>query len=249
MLAPLFANAGNDGTICFGDSIQIGTALVNGQSYSWLPASGLSNSSIPNPIAMPSVTTTYTVSVAKQNCMIISDEVTVIVHPLPDANAGVDDSITKGNSVQLVATGGIQYVWSPAFALSNPGINNPVAHSDVSTDYIVSVTDLNNCINYDTVHIEVMEPEYWLPNSFTPGNNGLNDVFFVRGRGIANFEFTVFDRWGEQIFYTKEMTIGWDGTKQGSDIKMPEGAYLYVVRGTLSNGDAIDNKGLVNLIR
>ena len=249
MLPPIKANAGIDVAICKNDSVQIGSALVQGQTYSWDPLNGLSNATDPSPTAQPSITTTYTVSVFLYGCGPVTDDVTVIVHPLPLANAGVDDTITTGNSVQLVATGGIQYVWTPAFSLSNAGINDPVAHPETATDYIVTVTDLNNCVNYDTVHISVLEPLYWLPNSFTPGNNGLNDVFYVRGRGIANFEFTVFDRWGAQIFYSKDMNTGWDGTKQGTDKKMPEGAYVFIVRGILSNGEIINNKGLVNLIR
>ena len=249
MLAPLIANAGNDGAICLGDNIQIGAALVNGQNYSWLPVSGLSNSSIANPIAMPSVTTTYTVSVTRVHCMIINDEVTVMVHPLPLVNAGMDDTITNGSTAQLVASGAMQYVWSPAALLDNAGIYNPVASPSITYDLSVKGTDVYGCSNTDTVRITVLEPEAWLPNAFTPGNNGKNDVFYVRGKGIANFEFVIFNRWGEQLFYSKEMTIGWDGTKQTTGEILPEGAYVYNVKGILTNGEKLNLKGLVNLIR
>ena len=85
--------------------------------------------------------------------------------------------------------------------------------------------------------------------AFTPDDNGENDVLYVRGSGIQNFEFAVFNRWGEQIFYSKDIKTGWDGTRQGSGEPLPEGAYAYYVKGLLTNGTPVDAKGLVNLIR
>jgi gliding motility-associated-like protein len=97
--------------------------------------------------------------------------------------------------------------------------------------------------------ITVIAPDVWLPNAFTPGGNGRNDVFYVRGKGIENFEFAIFNRWGEQVFYSKDMNMGWNGTKQPTGEELQEGAYIYIVKGELSNGDPVNMKGLVNLIR
>lgn len=249
MLPPIIANAGVDGTICRKDSIQIGQGMVQGQTYSWFPVSGLSSSISPNPVSSPSVTTVYTLTVGRANCAVVKDEVTITVHQLPKINAGKDDTITVGSSVQLIATGGVQYLWSPSYGLNNIGVFNPVANPTITSSYIVKGIDIYGCINYDTINVIVLAPSFWLPNAFTPNGDNFNDALIVRGEGVSDFEFGIFTKWGEEVFYTKDMKAGWDGKKQGTAETMPEGAYVYFIKGTMSNGNPINSKGLVNLIR
>jgi len=83
----------------------------------------------------------------------------------------------------------------------------------------------------------------WAPTAFTPDGNSNNDIFYIRGEGIQNFELRVYNRWGEEIFLSKDIKQGWDGKG------MPQGAYLYNVRGVTTNGTAINVKDFVNLIR
>jgi len=249
MLTPLIADAGIDVEICLNDSIQIGAGLLEGQSYSWSPTTGLSSSTTPNPIANPKVTTVYMLSVTGGGCDPVTDEVTVLVHPLPDANAGADDTITTGSSIQLIATGGVQYEWSPSYGLDNPGVYNPIANPDSTTTYTVTVTDIYGCVNTDAVIITVIDPSFWIPMAFTPNSNGKNDVLYVRGAGISNFEYKIFTRWGDIVFYTRNLAEGWEGTKQVTGEEMPTGAYVYSVKGVLSDGSPLNVSGLVNLIR
>ncbi|MBN8695010.1 MAG: gliding motility-associated C-terminal domain-containing protein [Bacteroidetes bacterium] len=249
MLSPTIANAGVDGEICENDFFQIGSALIEGQNYFWSPSLGLSDSLSPNPISSPLSTTTYTLTVISNGCPSISDEVTIIVHPLPIINAGLDDTITSGSSVMLNASGGLQYIWSPSLGLSNVGIYNPIASPTVSTEYIVSSTDIYGCTNVDSVFVTVIASTVWLPTAFSPDGNGSNDIFFVRGEGVTDFEFSIFNRWGEQLFYTNNISEGWDGKRQLGGEDLPQGAYVYYVKGTLSTGEKINTNGLVNLIR
>lgn len=249
MLAPLAANAGVDVEICRYDSVQIGAALVTGEMYAWIPSSGLNSTTTPNPVCSPSVTTTYTLSVTGPGCGPVMDEVTVTVHPLPVADAGPNDTITVGSSTQLTATGGMQYTWTPATGLSNVSIYNPVANPIVTTMYYVTVTDVFGCVNIDSVKIYVIEPNFWVPSAFTPNGDMQNDVLFAHGEGINNFEIGVYNRWGELVWSTKDIKVGWDGKRQIGGQELPEGAYVYYVKGDLSNGDVIDKSGLVNLIR
>ncbi len=207
MLAPLLADAGIDQEICQYDSIQIGAALIEGQDYSWSPSAGLSSTISPNPISNTTTTITYTLSVTGNGCGPETDEVTVVVHPLPLAYAGSDDSITNGSSVQLSASGGVQYYWQPSIGLDNVGIYNPFASPDTTTQYIVQVTDIYGCVNFDTLVITVIVPSFWLPNAFTPNNDNSNDVLYVRGEGVGDFEFGIFNRWGEQLFFSKDMNF------------------------------------------
>ncbi|MBI3502084.1 MAG: PKD domain-containing protein [Bacteroidetes bacterium] len=249
MLAPLFALAGPDVAICEYDSIQIGAALITGQNYSWSPSVGLSSATSPNPMASPDSTTTYTLSVTGPGCGPVMDEITVTVHELPNAEAGPNDTITVGSSTQLTATGGVEYTWSPATGLSNISIYNPIANPTVTTTYIVTVMDVFGCVNTDSVTIYVIEPTFWVPTAFTPNGDMQNDVLFAHGEGIDGFEFGIYNRWGELVWSTKDIKVGWDGRRQIGGQELPEGAYVYYVKGTLTNGDVINTSGLINLIR
>ena len=249
MQDPLIANANIDAEICYGDSFQIGTGLIEGQDYVWTPSAGLSDPTLPNPISTPDSTTVYTLAVSGGGCGPVMDEVTIIVHPLPLANAGIDDTITTGSSTQLIATGGVQYEWNPFYALDNSGVFNPIASPSTTTEYSVIVTDIYGCVNSDTVVVFVIEPSFWLPNGFTPDGNGNNDILYVRGEGITDFQFRIFNKWGELIFYTNKLEEGWNGHRLLSDEAMPVGAYVYHVSGVLSNGEPVITEGIVNLIR
>ena len=251
MLNPLIANAGVNAEICFGDSVQIGLGLVEGQFYSWAPSTGLNDPLSPNPIANPSQTTTYTLVVSDTTgCKPVTDNVTVIVNPLPSANAGPDDTIQVGGSVQLTGTGGVQYVWNPVTGLDNANIFNPIAKPDSTTNYVLTVTNVFGCHNTDTVLVFVynFDNPWWVPSAFSPNGDGHNDMLFVRGGVFEIFEFSIFNRYGELMFDSKNINEGWDGKAPGGQ-PAPMDAYVYKIHGLLSDGRIIDVKGLVNLVR
>jgi gliding motility-associated-like protein len=93
-----------------------------------------------------------------------------------------------------------------------------------------------------------MKSNYWAPTAFTPNGDGRDDIFYIHGQ-FQQFDFGVYSRWGEQIFHTNNPTQGWDGTSQASGEKMPDGAYIYYVKGKLSDGTTVSKQDMVNLIR
>ena len=149
----LVANAGPDTSICAGGAVTLNAS--GGSNYSWSPAGGLSCTICPSPIANPSATTDYVVSVSNGTCTSDIDTIQVTVNPLPLANAGNDVTICSGDSVRLNATGGTSYNWSPSTGLNNPNIANPVANPATTTTYMVNVTDVNGCVNEDSVIVNV----------------------------------------------------------------------------------------------
>ncbi len=153
-----FADAGNDTTICLGDSVQLGGSPTGpgGSTITWSPTTGLSNPNIANPIAFPSSTTTYIVTVDNGICPTM-DTVTVFVGSAL-INAGNDTTMCIGDSVQLNATGGVSYSWSPTTGLSNPNIANPIAFPNTTTTYVVTVTDALSCTGVDSVTVTVVSP-------------------------------------------------------------------------------------------
>ncbi|MFO7789862.1 MAG: PKD domain-containing protein [Bacteroidales bacterium] len=254
MLPPAVADGGVDVEICYGDSIQIGTALIEGQEYRWTPDNGIAETTRPNPMVWPEETTIYTVHTSYEGCDTVTDDVKVTVHPLPDISASGPNSedtveIAKGESTPLVATGGVQYEWTPPYSLNNSWIYNPVATPDSSTLYTVTGTDVFGCVNDDDVYVLVRTPGFYIPSAFTPNGDGKNDVFYVRGKGTTTFELNIINRNGELLYHSKNPDEGWDGTVQGTGKKVPAGAYMYHTKGEFSDGEKFNESGMVNLIR
>jgi len=147
------ANAGPDQSICYGNSANL--IATGGVGYTWNPTASLSNPNVPNPIANPVITTSYSVTVTDINGCSASDVMVLNIYPQVSANAGPDQTICNGQSANLLATGGTNYLWSPAGSLSNASIPNPVASPVSSTTYTVTVSDANGCSSTDDVAINV----------------------------------------------------------------------------------------------
>ncbi len=142
------ADAGADEIICAEGSVQL--AGSGGVEYEWSPAADLSDSQIADPIAAPTGTTTYLLTVTDEFGCTDTDEVTVTVRPEIGAVATADpDVICPGESTQLNASllvgDGVTYAWSPSTDLSDATIANPIATLNVSRRYTVTITDANGC--------------------------------------------------------------------------------------------------------
>ncbi len=156
-------NAGADTSICKGASVHIGEAATNGTppyTYVWTPTTGLSNANIPDPVASPFTTTTYTLTIIDASGCVTTDRIHITVRNAPGALAGSDATICGGEEVLLgnYATGGTPpytYQWTPAVGLSNPGIAKPVAKPLATTTYTVTVTDSMGCVATDQVVVRV----------------------------------------------------------------------------------------------
>jgi gliding motility-associated-like protein len=145
-------NAGATLLICAGSTANLSASGAS--SYSWTPTSSLNNPSIPNPTSTATATTLYTVVGTDVNGCSASDTVSVIVNPVPNANAGSNTSICNGTSTTLNATGGGTYTWLPSTGLSNPSIGNPIANPTTTTTYTVTVTS-NFCSATSQVTVTV----------------------------------------------------------------------------------------------
>lgn len=153
------ADAGTDKTICAGGQTQIGgsPAASGGTapySYSWSPASGLSNATAANPTASPTATTTYTLVVADNGGTTATDAVVVTVNPVPNVTAGNDVTICDTSSATLTASGADTYAWSPAAGLSATNIASPVASPTATTTYTV-VGTTSGCTASESVTVTV----------------------------------------------------------------------------------------------
>ena len=151
-------DAGPDTSFCAGNSVTLGGNPTGpaGSVYSWNNGTTLDNASAANPLATPTSTLVYTVTVVDANQCANTDDVVVTLIPLPTINAGVDVSICPGDSAQLNGTGATTYTWSPAGTLSDPAIANPWAAPSSTTTYTATTTDANFCSNSADVTVTVL---------------------------------------------------------------------------------------------
>ncbi len=150
-------NAGPDVAICGGQqSVQLSAS--GGNTYQWSPSSGLNNAAIPNPVASPGITTTYTVAVGITGCSKTkSDSMIVNVIPLPPLTLINDTLICNIDTLQLTTTGLGNYNWSPNYNISSTIISSPFVSPDVSTKYFVRLTDAFGCHSDDSVFVDVKD--------------------------------------------------------------------------------------------
>ena len=86
-----------------------------------------------------------------------------------------------------------------------------------------------------------------IPNAFTPNGDGLNDLFIIRNPFLSQVDLAIYDRWGDAVFRTSDINIGWDGTKGGNPLEM--GAYIYVLDAVTEEGEQITRTGTITLLR
>ena len=112
----------------------------------------------------------------------------------------------------------------------------------------LNVTDANGCFASNELRIEVtQEFDLFIPTAFTPNNDGMNEFFEIKGGGFREYKVAIFNRWGEQVFYSEDLSLAWDGTFKGSDA--PTGVYYYSIFLVLNDGKLHSEKGSVSIIR
>ncbi len=246
-----FASTIPDADFCPHDSriIPMTPSSGAGYAYHWSPAMYVSDTSSSAPVLSPITTQTYTiVGTSPDGC---KDTLFWTATVYPDAVIEVGDSLTlyPGESYQVNSlTNCSTFSWFPYAGLSNPFVSNPVATPDVSTMYVVTATTEHNCVSRDTLNIFVSEESVLaMPNAFTPGT-GPNNTFKVILRGIASLNyFRVYNRWGNLLFETKNLSEGWDGAYKGEPQGM--GVYVYDIQAVSSTGKTFNKKGNVTLLR
>lgn len=237
-------------SVCFGDSVQL--AANGGDTYYWSPASNLSNTNLANPLAYPINTTSYDVTITDTLCNISETlTTTVVVNPLPVLTISKSNDVDCSNATsQLNVSGAIQYAWMPSGTLNNASIQNPIASPSTTTNYIVTGKDINGCSNTDSITVLVTAANsgnYLMPNAFTPNNDGLNDCFGIQNWGlVSDFEFSIYNRWGQLVFYTTDPNNCWNGNFKSE--AQGAGVFAYKINARNTCG-TIKRNGLVTLIR
>lgn len=148
-------DAGTTSSICYGTTKQLNAS--GAISYRWSPGKMMNDSTIYNPVASPSSTTTFIVTGTDGNGCSNKDSVKITVLPAPVINAGADTSICKNTSLQLHASAGYSfYNWHPGTLLNDSTIADPMFMASSSVNYTVTVTDANGCFNSDSIKLTAL---------------------------------------------------------------------------------------------
>ncbi|MGQ0827182.1 MAG: PKD domain-containing protein [Bacteroidota bacterium] len=213
--------------ICPGDSTTL--SATGGVSYSWSPGTGLSATTGTSVIAKPLSTITYTITGTGSNGCTATTTVTVIVHPHPAANFS-----TSPNPISIFnptvyfndnSNGAITWNWNLGDINNSSSIEqNPVFTYPDTGRYTIRLIVTNEFGCIDTVVSQIYikgEYTFFIPNTFTPNGDGINDGFAPKGTGIDldDYELWIFDRWGNHIWSTQTWGEQWDGrANYGKDV-------------------------------
>jgi gliding motility-associated-like protein len=165
-------------------------------------------------------------------------------------------TITAGESVQFNTNGALTYSWSPSSSLDCSDCPDPIATPGTSTQYIVTGTDANGCSGTDTVYVTIVPvpvqcAEIYVPTVFSPNGAGssANKTICVYGGCVSELSFAIYNRWGEKVFETSDVTLTecWDGTYEGRELN--SGTFVYKLIVTLTNNEVIEESGNITLIR
>jgi trimeric autotransporter adhesin len=156
------------------------------------------------------------------------------------------NAVPNTTGYQVSTNGGTTWITPSSGPL---GLTHTITGLPLGTSVSLLVRALGGCLPAvsNPVTGQTRTDQVFIPNSFSPNNDGLNDVLRVYSNVIKDMQFTVFNQWGEKIFESSNQSIGWDGTHKNKP--QPSGVYIYVCNITLTNGEKIQRKGSVNLVR
>lgn len=241
-----------DTSVCIGSTVNL--LASGGDAYEWLNKTEIASSALASATVTPQQNTSYRVVIRNNTCH-INDTLTstVRVNPLPAVTISKSNDINCSfNSARLSASGAATYQWMPVTGLSDPSIADPVVTIQQSTKYYLTATSAAGCARKDSVEVLVTAlnntPEsYLVPTAFTPNGDGINDCFGIKQWGnLTNISFSIYNRWGERIFYSNTTARCWDGRYKS--IPQASGTYVYHISFQSFCG-AVDRKGTVVLIR
>ena len=150
-------------------------------------------------------------------------------------------------------TKAVKWLWNFGDSLISYQTNPEHDYANSGTYVItLNVTDNFGCkdsvISFVTIN-DILQ--LFIPNSFTPNNDRKNDLWIPKGNALnqTGYDLRIFDRWGEQIFHTKDFNEGWNGRKNNiSDDICQEGVYLYIINYQIQTGRSYQQVGRINLI-
>lgn len=256
---PLVDFSASDTVICAGDSIEFKNESVgiNATVFEW--KFGVSQSAVENPVVKYDKAGKYSTSLKVRNDAGCEGDISKVenieVVEMPKASftffpLNPDFSIPKvdfTNNSQFASS----YLWDFGDGTTGTSFNPSKDYGDTGRFQVILVaTNALGCSSTYTAEVFVRDVfKLYLPNSFSPNVDNLNESYTPKGRGIVHFEMTILNRWGEIMFETKDMSNTWSGYAPGTTEVVPTGSYPYFIRVIDVNGKIHNFSGSIEIIR
>lgn len=178
-----------------------------------------------------------------------------IPYPILDVTAAANPLLVQsGDPVSLIASSSSasSYAWQPAAGISNPNLPTVLVVPGQTTTYTVYVINSIGCTDTASITVKVFgdeceEPYIFIPNAFSPNGDGENDTLYVRSQVLEMLTMTIYDRWGQKVFETNRIEVGWDGTHKGTPLAT--GVFDYYIEAVCLNNKTFIRKGNITLVR
>lgn len=250
-----------NGPYCIGDTLVMSTTVQANTTYSWTgPNNFTSNqTAIRIPITGPSVAGTYSLVITQGLCS--SDPVSTTINttdivPVPVAAFDATPIIPGTGAVPLTvsfknqSTNADSYLWDFGDGGSSTDAN-PQHTYTTKGSFTVKLTATNKgaCTNIISLGKLVLRYEVvvFIPNTFTPNGDGINDDFGVKITSLRNYRIQIFNRYGQQLYEARDILKRWNGLYNGNPV--PVGTYYYVITATNLNDDNLKEAGYVTVLR
>jgi len=216
--SPLVVNLGGNRSLC-DSSLILNTGHNRGALYKW------SNGDSDTTIRVIN-SGKYWVAATNQNGCKASDTATITLNAIPVFTGdNLKDTAFCSEEGILVLDAGVayKYLWSPG------GDTSRKINITDSGTFMVKISSAAGCTTSKTITItDDCTPHLFIPNAFSPDSEGINGTFKAYGLNIASFSMGIYNRWGEKIFSSNDITKGWDGRFKGSICN--SGIYIYIIR-------------------
>jgi gliding motility-associated-like protein len=238
-------------SVCIGSVAPIlPTSSIEGVAGTWSPS-----------VVDNQNTGTYTFTPAAGQCA-NTTTLNYEVNPVPSVTVRADTTVYDGAiipSFSFTTTNGGLVQWTnsnaaiglaasgngnvPSFTAVNM-TNDPVKGMITATPYV------NGCLGSAQtymVNVLPLNKDVFVPNVFSPNGDGKNDILYAYGNYIDKIEMRIFNQWGQEMAVITTKSQGWDGRFKGTP--QPVGVYVYVLKAVLSNGNTVNKKGSITLVR
>jgi gliding motility-associated-like protein len=251
-IIPILLEMSPDTTICLGGLAQLEVLASGGEppfEYEWsyfnAPQTGID--------VAPREDTFYTVSVTD---LCLNTESAQVLVKVSQVEAGFLAELTDYYGVVLENksigrnSDTLMYTWY----FGDGDESNEISPTHIYyqlEDQTISLTVINEIGCKDSTHLDITAPPVlYIPNSFSPNNDGLNDRFVIIGEGVVEYELFIFNKWGQNVFYTDDISDSWNGKgRQNSGYYGENDTYAYRIRARLIDGQRLDFKGTVTMVR
>ena len=244
-------------TVCYGTNSSslsvtgnVGNILYwlssNDNGLTWANIANTTNTLTLNGLVQ---STTFQAVVQSFNCLIDStNKIKITVLAQNTVNAGSDTTIAQGESITLNGSGTGTPLWLPSSSnLDNYSVFNPIASPNITTNYVLTVTDANTCVNSDTVLVTIIPLTFdgVITNVFSPNGDGINDTWYIENiKYYQKSEVTVYNIYGNVVFHKQGYQNDWDGTYNGKTL--PDGTYYYLIK---IDDTSAPLKGSIDILR